>query len=122
MSAKSKKRRTVKIEATWQVPLDLGAVTSAVPVATAPKPGAVVFTDPDPIRIMVSTSPLELFLRAAGFASVIALRTFLRALDWQPFIDKYKAGGRPPYHPAAMVGIVMLGVMEGRTSLRELET
>ncbi len=82
----------------------------------------VVFNDPDPITLFVGAQRLDEFLRAMGFDHIFELRELLRSLDLSSFIAKYKGGGRQPYHPAGMLGLILLGIMEGKSSLRELET
>lgn len=64
---------------------------------------------------------LDVFLEKIGQTWVMDLRRFLETLDWSSFRDVYSPVGRRPYDPMAMVGLVLLGVMEGATSLRVLE-
>jgi transposase len=90
---------------------------SAAKVATR-----VVFNDPDPHRLFVGEQRLDAFLRQMGFAQVFAVRELLRSLDLSTILAKYQGGGRQPYHPAGMLGLILLGIMEGKSSLRELET
>ena len=90
--------------------------------ATLQRTERVVFNDPDPSGIFVGDQRLGDFLRQMGFAEVFAVRELLRSLDLSIIEAKYKAGGRNPYHPAGMLGVILLGIMEGRSSLRELET
>ncbi|TDI16682.1 MAG: transposase [Acidobacteria bacterium] len=46
----------------------------------------------------------------------------LRSLEWGGFEARYRGGGRRPYHPAALLGLILFGIMEGKSSLRQLET
>ena len=95
---------------------DVRAVT-----AVAPVPGVVVFNDPAPDRIMAGTMFLSEFVSLYDLGWVREMRAVLRALDWSSYVARYKSGGRQPYHPAALVGLILLGFLTGRTSLRQLE-
>ncbi len=83
--------------------------------------GAVVFCDPAPDRIAVGSLVLAQFMEMHSLGWVVDMRKLLRGLDWQAYVSRYKPGGRHPYHPAAMVGLLLLGHMTGRTSLRQME-
>ena len=82
----------------------------------------VVFKDPDPNTLFVGEQRLDVFLREMGFASIFELRALVRSLDLSLFTAKYKGGGRQPYHPAGIIGLILLGIIDGKNSLRELET
>jgi transposase len=79
------------------------------------------FEDPDPRQQFISNQRLDRYLRAAGLGAVLSIGEFLHTLDWKPFEEAYKPGGRSPFHPRVMVGLVLLGITEGKSSLRELE-
>jgi len=81
----------------------------------------VVFNDPAPERIFIGDRRLDEFLRHMGFEMMFLLRGLIRGLDLEGFESKYRPGGRRPYHPAGMIGLILFGVMEGKRSLRELE-
>ena len=89
--------------------------------AVAPVPGVVVFNDPAPDRIMAGTMFLSEFVSLYDLGWVREMRAVLRAMDWSSYVARYKPGGRQPYHPAALVGLILLGFLTGRTSLRQLE-
>ncbi len=82
----------------------------------------VVFNDPNPGTLFIGEQRLDVFLRGMGFDHIFELRELLRSLDLSSFIARYKGGGRQPYHPAGILGLILLGIMEGKSSLRELET
>lgn len=82
---------------------------------------SVGFEDPDPTEIFIGTQRLDRFLEAQGSAWVMLVREVLRGLDWGSYLSAYPGTGRRPYHPAAMLGLVVYGLMTGRQSLRELE-
>jgi len=46
----------------------------------------------------------------------------LSSLDcWTEFESAYRPGGRAPFHPRLLVGLILLGIISGQTSLRQLE-
>ncbi len=49
------------------------------------------------------------------------IRSVLDELDWTEFTNRYSLKGRSPYHPAAILGLIMLGIVHGVTSLRRME-
>ena len=83
--------------------------------------GPVLFKDPDPRKLFVGQQSLEDFLELSRQQGVFILRELLAGLDWSSFESGYLGGGRSPYHPRVMMGLVLLGIMTGRTSLRALE-
>lgn len=52
---------------------------------------------------------------------MFVIRTLLEEQDWSAFEAAYKPGGRPPYSPRAMMGLILYGIFQGQNSLRELE-
>jgi len=82
----------------------------------------VRFVADDPREIFLGNRALGDYLPEAGLGWVLQVRTFLRELDWAEFEASYRAGGRPPYHPASMVSLVLYGIIKGVTSLRTLES
>ncbi len=83
--------------------------------------GQLRFKDPDPLSIFIGPKRLDSFLVDTEQAGVLSQRELLECLDWAPFKGTYQGGGRVPYHPRAIVSLVLLGIMEGRSSLRSLE-
>lgn len=61
------------------------------------------------------------YLKQSGIRDVFIVRDLLEAQDGSAFEMAYRPGGRYPYAPRAMMGLIMHGVMQGRSSLRELE-
>jgi transposase len=123
-SARRIKRKTKRVRGGGQLDLGLGVAAEArrTKDATSEK-GArrVLFNDPDPRELFIGDQRLSEFLKQMGFEEVFALRELLRSLDLTAIEEKYIGGGRRPYHPAGMLGLIMLGIMEGKCSLRELE-
>ena len=116
-------RKTKTVCGGGQILLKLGEVgAESVTARTTPIATGVVFKDPDPRTLFVGDQRLDEFINQMGFTRIFRLREILRSLDLTAFEAKYKAGGRQPYHPAGMLGLILFGIMEGRNSLRELET
>jgi transposase len=81
-----------------------------------------IFLNPDPREIWIGRKPLEDHLRGCGQSGTLVIREFLQGMDWETFESRYEGGGRPAYHPALMVSLILFGILEGRSSLRGLET
>lgn len=79
------------------------------------------FVERDPEEITLGGMPLGRYLEDRGEEWVLAMRERLRAVDWQSWEARYAGRGRPPYHPAPMAALVIYGVIEKKSSLRELE-
>lgn len=118
--SKKGRRRRVRVAPGRQMPLLAG---SAAPAARAPssRAASVRFNDPNPESLFVGTGTLRSFLESSGEHWVFAMRKLLRGMDWSALESKHKPGGRPPYHPAAILGLILLGMMQGMTSLRAME-
>ena len=79
------------------------------------------FINPDPSSIHIGLTPLEKHLRQVGCKDPFVVRQLLQELDWSTFEQRYAPTGRAPYAPMAMMGLILYGVMQGISSLRELE-
>lgn len=82
----------------------------------------VVFVDPDPSDLYLGMAPLKDHLKQLKQTSPLIIRSFLSELDWSSFIEPYKPGGAPPYAPWSMLGLILYGLMNGQSSLRQLES
>jgi transposase len=91
--------------------------------ARASRPAAqpTHFDYPDVRAIQVGGFSLEEHLKQSGIRDVFVIRSFLDAQDWHPFEVAYSCIGRPAYAPQAMLGLILYGIMQGQSSLRELE-
>ena len=122
---KIKRRKVKQVNSSSQMSLGL-AGQPAIPKSTAANMAVegneLLFNDPSPDKLFVGGAPLSDFLQEAGFGYIFSVRTLIRQLDLSAVLAGYKPGGRPPYHPASLIGLILHGIMEGRTSLRELET
>ena len=122
---KIKRRKVKQVNSSSQISLGLAgqpAVPKSSGADTAVEENELLFNDPSPDKLFVGSAPLSDFLQEAGFGYIFSVRNLIRQLDLSAILSGYKASGRPPYHPAGMIGLILHGIMEGRTSLRELET
>ena len=62
------------------------------------------------------------FLKEAGFSYIFAVRELVWGLDLSQILSGCKSGGRRLYHPAGIICLILHGIMEGKTSFRELES
>ena len=79
------------------------------------------FVDPSPEALTIGPQSLRSYLASSGSKGVFGLRDLLRGLDYGPFLARYEAKGRTPYHPALMVGLTLFAVLKGVRSLRGIE-
>jgi transposase len=120
MGGKAGSGRAQRVPAGGQLPLGLDV--AEVAAADAARNAAVVqFLDPSPEAIFVGATTLRQFIELRGMGWLQDMRMLLRDLDWSSYVARYKPGGREPYHPASIVGLLLLGHMTGRTSLRQME-
>jgi transposase len=83
--------------------------------------GPLKFNKPDPSDIYIGTQRLEVYLKEQGIKKPLLIREIMLEQTWEAFEVKYKSGGRPPYAPSGMMGIILYGIMNGVNSLRGLE-
>jgi transposase len=93
----------------------------AAPAVGKPEPGRARFIDDAPDRLFVGAQRLDHFLRENGLGWVVRLRTELEQLDYTALETEYLGGGRKPYHPRTLVGLIVYGILNRSWSLRELE-
>lgn len=79
------------------------------------------FLPDDPRGLFVGEERLEAYLRRTGLGWVIRLREMLEELDYEAVLPSYRATGRRAISPRAMLGLILYGIMERHSSLRELE-
>ena len=85
--------------------------------AVAAAVGAVVFNRPDPRAIFLGAVRLDEHLRAMGTTEALRVRELLEEQSWEVFERQYKPGGRRPYAPQALLGLVLYGISKGVSSL-----
>jgi transposase len=71
--------------------------------------------------IFIGPIRLKEYLKQAGQKVPFIVADLLDQQDWSEFEERYAARGRAPYAPRAMLGLILMGVMQGLSSLRELE-
>ncbi len=125
MKPKAIKRRVLAVDTSNQLSL-LGELVDAVaPESCAGVPGnrlAVRFEMPDPKDIFINQVRLDEHLTRTGQRTPLRVRALLDDLSFEEFEKDYQPGGRPPYAPRAVVGLILYGIMRGVSSLRDLET
>lgn len=80
------------------------------------------FLSPNPDTLYIGCLPLRDFLQENQLGHVIKLREILKKTDLMPFKEKHHPAGRRPIDPCISLGLILFGMMEGKWSLRELET
>lgn len=79
------------------------------------------FVAPDPREIYLGHTRLDAHLEQAGLRRPPIIGELLDEQDWSAFERRYAPHGRAPYAPQCMLGLILCGVMQGITSLRDLE-
>ena len=98
----------------------IGEIPESIAPSASGKQG-IRFEAPDPCGLSINGKPLRDHLQQAGLTTPLKLRPLLQALCFTDFEAHYRPGGRPPYAPRAMVGIILYGILQGLSSLRDLE-
>jgi transposase len=124
MKHKAITRRVLSIDTSNQLSL-LGETRTATAIGEAtPKRGgaaAIRFEEPDPKRIFINQVRLDDHLKRMELSAPFKVRALLDKVSFDAFKNAYKAGGRPPYAPRLMLGLILYGIMQGISSLRDLE-
>lgn len=115
------KRPVVKLDTSNQLHLFASPEQDSPEKKVKSTPGTVKFEAPDPHNIVLNGVRLDEHLKQMGEQSALKVRVLLQEQAWSEFESAYKPGGRPPYAPQAMVGLILYGIMRGITSLRDLE-
>ena len=113
------KRTVTKLDTSGQ--LDLFTKDVEVETRATRRPGRVCFIDPAPTAIKLGEQRLDEHLKAVKERNAFVVRKQLEAMDFSEFEASYSPGGRPPYAPRSMLGIILYGIMKGISSLRDLE-
>lgn len=121
MSKQPIKRPVVTLDTSNQLALFALERGSEVEDKQAAKPRGVRFKDPDPRRILLNGVRLDEHLKRSNEKAALKVRQLLKDQSWLEFEASYAPGGRPPYAPCAMVGLILYGILRGITSLRDLE-
>jgi len=110
------KRRVSKADTSGQLSLGIDSADTDIKKTVSPQNKR--FIEPDPERTHIS---LKDHLQRTGKGDVFVIDRLLKQQDWSLFEAAYGSGGRPAYAPRMMVGLILYGVMYGRSSLRDLE-
>ena len=97
---------------------DLGRV--AGPVES--KAGDEDFLDDDAGHMMIGDQRLDALLKGTGMGWVVQLKRELRELDYSLLTVRYSSQGRKGFHPRMLLGLIVCGIMERHSTLRELES
>lgn len=98
-----------------------GSTPQAQPAAGSPRKRAARFVEPDPALIRINELRLDHLLKQVGQHAALKMRAWLAEMSFSEFEQAYEPAGRPPYAPRAMVGVILSGIVQGITSLRDLE-
>jgi hypothetical protein len=82
--------------------------------------GKVTFNEGSVEELYIGSLRVEEHLRVTGEREAFVVREVLAEMDFSELESSYRAGGRRPYSPRSMLGLVLYGVMQGVTSLRGL--
>jgi len=113
------RRRAKRLPQSRQPGLFPEPLPEVAPPPTAPGPAR--FLLPSPEEIFIGDQPLRRYLHENNLGWVVRLRDELLAADWSALTAAYDRHGRQAIHPAAMLGLVLYGVIERQSSLRALE-
>ena len=124
MKRKRTRRPVAVVDTSNQIALfdeTAASTPQAGPAAGSPRKQALRFEEPDPARIRINEVRLDQLLKQVGQHAPLKMRAWLAQMCFSEFEQAYEPGGRPPYAPRAMVGVILSGIMQGITSLRDLE-
>src|SRR5210317_1626776 len=69
------------------------------------------FRYPNRNELRFGAHPLSKYLEESRSGrQALQMVELLEQLDWGGFTDKYEGGGRQPYHPQLMAGLVLYGI------------
>jgi transposase len=124
MKRKRIRRPVATLDTSNQIALFDEAAASAPQAGAAagsPRKQALRFEEPDPRSIRINERRLDQVLKQVGQHAPLKIRAWLAEMSFSQFEQAYQPGGRPPYAPRAMVGVILSGIVQGITSLRDLE-
>ena len=81
----------------------------------------LVFKEPDRSQMYMGMQHLNDYLKEGGILAPLVAAKILDEQDWKPFEVRYRRGGRAPYAPRLMMGLILYGLMRGIDTLRGLE-
>ena len=112
------RRQRTPVPNTAQQRLNFAAGAQA---PSAPARRARAFVTGDTAQLYIGEQRADEYLRERGYGWIVALRQELAKVDLTLLEVNYVGGGRPPYAPELMLGLIVYGILSHRTALRELE-
>lgn len=100
--------------------LSLGADASAAPAAAPDLPPEQADRFVPEQVVWLGNQALPDYLKERGLKLPLILKDLLSELDYSKLGD-CKEKGRKPIHPRVFIGLIVYGLLNGRTSLRQLE-
>jgi len=83
--------------------------------------GPAGLLNPPPERLFVGDQPLSEYLPQHELGWVLELRRWLFESDLSGLTKIYRPNGRPAIHPGILLGLILYGCLESKSSLRNLE-
>ena len=115
------KRRVMELPVGQQMGLFTGKALNDTPTRDTASAKPVRFNEGEVGELSLGSVSVESYLREMGERDAFAVREVLSVMDFNAMESSYRGGGRPPYGPRQMLGLVLYGVMQGVSSLRGLE-
>lgn len=84
-------------------------------------PEAASFRVGDRAKLYVGNKPLKTYLIESGQARIVRLAERIDRIDVTELMRAYSPLGRHAIHPRIILGLILLGILSGRSSLRDLE-
>ena len=112
------RRQRTQVPNTAQQRLSFPAIAEAPPASPC---RARAFVTGDTAHLYIGAQRADEYLRERGYGWIVALRQELAQVDLTLLEVNYLGGGRPPYAPQLMLGLIVYGLLSHRTTLRQLE-
>ena len=112
------RRRRRQVPNTAQQRLDFEAPPAAAGARPTRRSG---FVTGDRAQLYIGTERADVYLRERGCGWIVALGRELEQVDVTRLEVNYLGGGRPPYAPRLMLGLIVYGLLSQRSTLRQLE-
>lgn len=112
------RRRQTQVPNTAQHRLSFPTKADAAPASPR---RARAFVTGETAHLYIGEQRADEYLRERGYGWIVALRQELAQVDLTLLEVNYLGGGRPPYAPQLMLGLIVYGLLSHRTTLRQLE-
>ena len=96
-----------------QMGLFTGKALNDTPTRDTASAKPVRFNEGEVGELSLGSVSVESYLREMGERDAFAVREVLSVMDFNAMESSYRGGGRPPYGPRQMLGLVLYGVMQG---------